>query len=129
VLAYLGNFRHKGWAVLCGGFVFSICLIGFSLSTQVSVSICFIFGMGFAVVFAIAVTNTLLQQLVTNEMRGRVMSIFILSFIGAMPIGNLVAGAAAVRFGAPHTLAAGGIIIALFVSVVTVSNQRLRELH
>ncbi|MBV9959053.1 MAG: MFS transporter [Acidobacteria bacterium] len=129
VLAYLGNFRRKGRAVLLGGFVFSICLIGFSFSTDVRVSLGFIFGMGFSVVFTVAVTNTLLQQLVTDEMRGRVMSMFILSFIGAMPIGNLIAGAAASRFGVPHTLATGGIIITLFMCVVTIRNPRLRELH
>ncbi|HEY0544139.1 MAG TPA: MFS transporter [Pyrinomonadaceae bacterium] len=129
VLAYLGNFKRKGWAVLLGGFVFSICLIGFALSENVRVSLCFTFGMGFAIVFAVAVTNMLLQQLVTDEMRGRVMSMFILSFIGAMPIGNLIAGSSSVRFGAPHTLATGGLIIALFMSVTAIRNKRLRELH
>ncbi len=129
VLAYLGDFKRKGWSVLCGSFAFSLCLIGFSLSTRVSFSLVFIFGMGFAIVFAVAVTNTLLQKLVTDEMRGRVMSMFILSFIGAMPIGNLIAGAASTRYGAPHTLATGGVIIAIFVSIVTVRNERLRELR
>jgi hypothetical protein len=60
-----------------------------------------------------------LQKLVTDEMRGRVMSMFMLSFIGAMPIGNLIAGAASHRFGAPHTLAAGGVVITIFVVLVT----------
>ena len=114
---------------MCGAFFFSLCLIGFALSQSVTVSLIFTFGMGFAIVFAVAVTNTLLQKLVTDEMRGRVMSMFILSFIGAMPIGNLVAGAASTRYGAPHTLATGGIIIAIFVSVVALRNKRLRELH
>ena len=72
--------------------------------------------------------NTLLQKLVTDEMRGRVMSMFILSFIGTMPLGNFIAGAAAERFGAPPTLATGGIIIAIFIIIVTLSNKRLREL-
>ncbi|MBC7910601.1 MAG: MFS transporter, partial [Pyrinomonadaceae bacterium] len=129
VLTYLGDFKRKGWAVLCGSFAFSLCLIGFSLSTNVTMSLIYTFGMGFAIVFAVAVTNMLLQQLVTDEMRGRVMSMFILSFIGAMPIGNFIAGAASVRFGAPHTLATGGLIIALFVTIVTLTNERLRELH
>jgi membrane associated rhomboid family serine protease len=69
-----------------------------------------------------------LQKLVTDEMRGRVMSMFMLSFIGAMPIGNLIAGAASHRFGVQHTLAAGGLIIAVFAAIVTLSSPRLREL-
>jgi len=77
----------------------------------------------------VAVINTLLQKLVTDETRGRVMSMFILSFIGTMPIGNFIAGAAAERFGAPRTLAAGGVIIAIFIAIVTLRDQRLRELH
>lgn len=129
VLAYLGNFKYKGWSVLSGAFGFALCLIGFAYSTNLRISLGFIFGMGFAIVCCVAVVNTLLQQLVTDEMRGRVMSMFILSFIGTMPIGNLIAGAAAEHFGAPHTLAVGGIIIAVFVAVVTLRDRRLRELH
>jgi MFS family permease len=127
-LAYLGDFRHKGWFVLGGDFVFAICLIGFSLSTRVVVSIIFLFALGFAVVCSVAVTNTLLQKLVTDEMRGRVMSMCMLSFIGAMPIGNLAAGWASHRFGAPRTLAVGGLIIAVFVTVIAFRSPRLRAL-
>lgn len=127
-LAYLGEFRHKGWVVLGGDLGFALCLIGFSLATNVVVSVIFLFALGFAIVCSVAVTNTLLQKLVTDEMRGRVMSMFMLSFIGAMPIGNLIAGAASHRFGAPYTLAVGGAIIAVFVTVVTLRSPQLREL-
>jgi MFS family permease len=84
--------------------------------------------MGCAIVLSVAVTNTLLQQLVTNEMRGRVMSMFMLSFIGAMPIGNLIAGAVSHRFGVPHTLAAGGFVVTIFVALVALRSSRLRQL-
>jgi MFS family permease len=127
-LAYLGDFRRKGWFVLFGVLAFAICLVGFSLSTNVRLSLFFLFALGFGIICSVAVTNTLLQKLVTDEMRGRVSSMFMLSFIGAMPIGNLIAGAASHRFGVQHTLAAGGIIIALFVTVVAIRIPRLREL-
>ena len=127
-LAYLGDFRRKGWFVLGGDIGFAIFLIGFSLATNIVVSCIFLFALGFAIVCSVAVTNTLLQKLVTDEMRGRVLSMFMLSFIGAMPIGNLIAGVASHRFGAPRTLAAGGVIIAVFVTVVAFRSPRLREL-
>jgi MFS family permease len=127
-LAYLGDFRRKGWFVLGGDLGFAICLTCFALSETLTLSLVFLFGLGFSIVCSIAMTNTLLQKLVTNEMRGRVMSMFMLSFIGAMPIGNLIAGAAAHRFGAPHTLAAGGAIIAVFVGSVMLRSPNLREL-
>jgi MFS family permease len=127
-LAYLGDFRKKGWFILLGSLAFAICLVGFSLSTNMRLSLFFLFALGFGIVCSVAVTNTLLQKLVSDEMRGRVSSMFMLSFIGAMPIGNLIAGAVSHRFGVPHTLAAGGIIIVLFVTTVAVSSPRLREL-
>lgn len=128
-LAYLGDFKRKGWSVLGGAFGFGVFLIAFSQSTRLAWSLTFLFGVGFAIVTSVAVTNTLLQQLVTDEMRGRVMSMFILSFIGAMPIGNLLAGAVSHKYGAPFALAGGGVCIILYVTVVTIRNQRLRQLH
>jgi MFS family permease len=127
-LAYLGDFRRKGWFVLGGDFGFAICLICFALSTNLTLSLMFLFALGFAIVCSVAVTNTLLQKLVTDDMRGRVMSMFMLSFIGAMPIGNLIAGAASHRFGVPRTLAVGGVIIAVFVTVITWRSPKLRDL-
>lgn len=129
LLAYLGDFKRKGWSVLGGAFAFGVCLIAFGLSTHLVLSLIFLFAVGFAIVTSVAVTNTLLQQLVTDEMRGRVMSMFILSFIGTMPIGNLLGGAVSHRYGAPMTLAAGGLAIVVYVTIVAIRNRRLRELR
>jgi MFS family permease len=135
IITFLGNFRRKGWFVLGGAWAFSLCLIGFALSESVPVSLAFLFAMGFAIVCSVAVTNMLLQQLVTDEMRGRVMSMFILSFIGAMPIGNFLAGIGAqhLKFGrwigAQLTLAIGGVLIAVIVTFIGIRSPRLRALH
>jgi predicted MFS family arabinose efflux permease len=128
MLTFLGNLRRKGFYVLGGSAAFGLCLVGFSLSRDITLSLVMLFGLGFSIVCSIAVTNMLLQKLVTDEMRGRVMSMFMLSFIGAWPIGSFIAGVAARRFGAPHTLAAGGIIIALFNLYVAIRSPRLRTL-
>src|SRR5215813_3764185 len=129
LVAYLGDFKRKGWMVLIGGLAFGICVTLFALSTKLYLSMIFLFGLGFAIVVSVATTNTLLQTLVTDQMRGRVMSMFVLSFMGTMPIGNIIAGAVSHRFGAPHTLAAGGIIVTTVATIVTITNRRLRELH
>lgn len=128
-VAYLGDFKRKGWSVLGGTIAFGLCLIGFALSPHIILSVVLLVGVGFAIVTAIAVTNTLLQKLVTDEMRGRVMSMFILSFIGTMPIGNLAAGALSQRFGAPLTLAGGGFAIVVYATAMAMANHRLRRLH
>ncbi|HKR12496.1 MAG TPA: MFS transporter [Pyrinomonadaceae bacterium] len=129
LVAYLGDFRRKGWFVLGGAILFGICITNFALSTTLSFSLVFLFGLGFALVVSVATTNTLLQKLVTDKMRGRVMSMFILSFMGTMPIGNIVAGAISNQYGPQRTLAAGGLIVTLFATVVTIFSRRLRELH
>jgi len=127
-LAYLGDFKRKGWSVLGGAMAFGLCIIGFARSTHLILSLALLVGVGFAVVTSIAVTNTLLQQLVRDEMRGRVMSMLMFSFIGTMPIGNLIGGALSQRFGAPFTLAAGGLAIMLYATTTAIANDRLRKL-
>jgi predicted MFS family arabinose efflux permease len=77
LVAYLGDFRRKGWFVLGGAILFGLCITGFALSSRLRLSLLFLFGLGFALVVSVAITNTLLQKLVTDQMRGRVMSMFI----------------------------------------------------
>jgi MFS family permease len=129
LVAYLGDFRRKGWFVLGGAIVFGIGIIGFALSSQLALSLLSLFTLGFALVVSVAITNTLLQKLVTDEMRGRVMSMFILSFMGTMPIGNILAGTASNRFGPPLTLSVGGFVIAIVATGVAIFNKRLRDLY
>jgi MFS family permease len=129
MLTFLGQLRRKGIYVLGGVAAFGACIIGFALSRNVPLSLLMLFGIGFSIVCSIAVTNMLLQELVTDEMRGRVMSMFMLSFIGAWPIGSFLAGVAARRFGAPYTLAAGGIIIVIFTIYVAIRSPRLRAIN
>ena len=129
LLTILGDFRRKGWFVLSGSLAFGASVMAFSLSTRLMLSYLFLFSLGFAIVTSVAAANTLLQKLVTDQMRGRVMSMFILSFMGTMPIGNILAGSASHRFGVPHTLAAGGLVIMIFATTMMVFNKRLRELY
>jgi predicted MFS family arabinose efflux permease len=129
LIAYLGDFRRKGWAVLSGAIMFGLCVTGFALSNRLMFSLFFLFGLGFAIVVSIALTNTLLQKLVTDEMRGRVMSMFILSFMGTVPIGNIAAGTASTHFGPQHTLAVGGLVVTIVATSVWIFNKRLRQLY
>jgi MFS family permease len=129
LVAYLGDFKRKGSFVLGGAMVFGLCVTNFALSSRLYLSLVFLFGLGFALVCSVAITNTLLQKLVTDQMRGRVMSMFILSFMGTMPIGNILAGSASHRFGTPHTLATGGLVVTLVALMVAIFNKRLRQLY
>jgi MFS family permease len=128
VLAYLGDFRRKGRFVLCSSLAAAACVVGFSASSLPALALPLLFGVGFSMVLFFATGNTLLQQLVTDRMRGRVMSMWLLTFIGTMPVGSFLSGAAAERFGPQRTLAACGLFIAVFVAWVAWSSPRLREL-
>jgi predicted MFS family arabinose efflux permease len=109
--------------------LFGLCIIGFSLSPRLLLSLTFLVGVGFALVVSVATINTLLQKLVTDQMRGRVMSMFMLSFVGTLPIGNILAGTASTHFGPQRTLAVGGLVVATFATIMSIVNKRLRDLH
>jgi len=129
LVAYLGDFKRKGWFVLGGAITFGLCVTNFALSKRLPISLMFLFGLGFALVVSVSITNTLLQKLVTDDMRGRVMSMFILSFMGTMPIGNILAGTASHRFGTEYTLATGGLVVTVAGTLVAIFNKRLRQLY
>jgi MFS family permease len=88
--------------------VFGAGLIGFALSRVLwlSIPLLFITGLGFMV--QMAASNTLLQTLVDDDKRGRVMSFYTMAFMGTTPFGSLLAGVLAQRIGAPETLMLGG---------------------
>jgi MFS family permease len=87
---------------------FGAGLIGFSLSRNLwlSVPLLLLTGLGFMV--QMAASNTLLQTLVDDDKRGRVMSFYTMAFMGTTPFGSLLAGTLADRIGAPYTLLLGG---------------------
>jgi MFS family permease len=107
--------------------VASGALITFALSTWLPLSMLALAVLGAAQVAYYATTNTLLQVIVPARLRGRVMSLYILTSWGAIPIGNLLAGLLAERFGAPAALAWGGAITLAVAVVVGLTYRPLRR--
>lgn len=89
---------------------FAIGLIAFALSHILTVSLIFMFITGLGMMIQLAGSNTLLQTIVEDDKRGRVMSLYAMAFRGMAPFGSLLAGAAAGLIGAPMTLVIGGAI-------------------
>ena len=89
--------------------VFGVGLIAFSFTRVLwlSLSLMVVTGLGFMI--QMATSNTVLQTIVEEDKRGRVMSFYTMAFMGTAPFGSLLAGSVAERIGAPHTLLLGGI--------------------
>jgi MFS family permease len=128
ILARLGDFRSKGALAVLGGITFGLATFGFALSRTFELSLFFLFMDGWAMVSSAAVVNTLLQTHVPGHVRGRVMSLYTLSFMGLMPVGNLVVGSLAEWLGASWALAVGGIVIVACVGAVAASARDLVRL-
>lgn len=84
--------------------MFSIALILFSLSTNIIFSMSLMLVIGFGLMFQMASSNTILQNVVDDEMRGRVMSLHSMAFMSIAPFGSLMAGFLSKTIGAPLTL-------------------------
>ena len=110
----------------------ALCVVGglasiaFALSSNLDVSLLILIVMGSCTVMSSTVTNSTLQMLTPKEMRGRVLSIWIMVAFGLGPCGNLLAGWIAQTFGARLTLALGGILCAT-VALLVVCFKQARE--
>lgn len=107
-LAGRKTIRGFGRIITVAAMVFGIGLIAFSFSHIVWSSLILAFVAGLGMMAQMACSNTVIQTVVDDDKRGRVMSLFTTAFIGMAPFGSLFAGALASRIGAPHTLAIGG---------------------
>lgn len=94
-------------AFSCGGF--GIFLVLFSFSRSFWLSTALLVPVGFCMMFQMSSSNTLIQAMSPDELRGRVMAVYSMMFMGMAPFGTLLAGALADRLGAPVTVAMGAV--------------------
>lgn len=115
-------------AALFGG---ALIAFGFSRSLWISLPLMVVVGWGF--MSQMASSNTVIQTLVKEELRGRVMAFYAMAFIGMTPFGALIAGQVAARIGAPWTVVGGGTLCMLgalaFWKHLPVLRQIVRPLY
>lgn len=116
----------SGMLAIGGLSVGSLALVVFGVSTALPISLLALAVLGACQVIYYATTNTLLQVLVPGRLRGRVLSLYMLTSWGAIPIGNLVFGVVAERLGAPVALVAGGVTTLLCTLLTAVLYRPLR---
>lgn len=107
---------------------FGASLIAFAASHQIWLSLALLVVTGYCFMQQMASSNTILQTIAEDEMRGRVMSFYAMSFQGIAPFGSLIAGAAANRIGAPYTLMIGGAICVVGAGLFALQLPTIRRL-
>lgn len=108
-LASRKNVLGLGKLIVVASSLFGSALIGFALSRSFLLSFLLMLLTGFGMIVQAAASNTILQTIVEEDKRGRVMGLFVMAFAGMSPFGSLAAGILASKVGAPTTLVLSGI--------------------
>ncbi len=119
----LGLGKRMAWATG----IFGLGLIGFSLSTSIPLSIGLLVVTGFTMMLQMASSNTLIQTIADEDKRGRVLSLYAMAFMGSAPIGSLLAGTLAERFGPTVPPQAAGVVCLIGAAVFARVYPMLRE--
>lgn len=114
--------------IAAAAFVAGLGLMLFSQSATLWLSLALLPLVGFGIITVAASTNTILQLVAPDAMRGRLVSLHIAAFLGVMPVGSLVFGLLAERFGAAATVAAGGLACLLGAAAFAGRLKAMRSL-
>ncbi|MBW2623535.1 MAG: MFS transporter [Deltaproteobacteria bacterium] len=131
ILGTIGNFKHKGPVLIGGAVMTGLSVAGFSLTARFVGSYplagCFMFAIGaFTSTYMISIMNSL-QMMVPDDMRGRVMGFYGMTW-SIMPLGGMYAGALAGVIGTPFAIAIGGILVSVFAIGPALVNRRVRHI-
>jgi MFS family permease len=127
MLAAIGGYFRRGKLVTLGSLVMPLVLLVFTAMRWLPLSLLTLVGVGWGFLVFANSANALVQNVVPDELRGRVMSIYTLAFFGLMPVGSLLAGALAAGIGEPLTVAIGALVLLVFSGWVWVKVPELRQ--
>ena len=113
VVAGLGRYKNQGLAAMLMLVALGVMVTGFALSRSLALSCALVFLSGAALLAVFTTITSLVQLIATDQMRGRVMSVYNVAFRGGAPIGSLMVGALMKQFPAPRVLAANGLLLVL----------------
>lgn len=127
-VAGIGNIRHKGRFALTMLMCLGTGIAGFSLSRSLPFSYTMLVVVGASMMAVFATVTSLVQLITTNEMRGRVMSVYNCAFRGGMPMGNLLTGWLVPIFTAPVVLGVNGLLLVLVAVYFLLAQRRVTAL-
>jgi MFS family permease len=127
IVAWLGKFHRMGLTTLVVQIVYGLLIIAFASSRILWLSEILLFFTGVALMVVFSTVTSLVQLIAPNEMRGRVMSIYMLAFRGGMPLGSLVSGYFAKFFGAPVVIGVNGMLLVAVAAYFLTRSHGVRE--
>jgi predicted MFS family arabinose efflux permease len=128
IVAALGNVRNKGRIALLMLILMGCGMAGFALSTHLILSCILVFFSGAALISAFSMISSLVQLIVADEMRGRVMSVYNVAFRGGMPFGSVASGYLIPIFSAPVVIAANGLLLIMLGAYFLTFQRRVAAL-
>jgi MFS family permease len=127
VIAWLGKFKRMGLTALLVQAIYGLLILAFSMSNVLWLSELLLFLTGAALMMVFSTVTSLIQLIAPNEMRGRVMSIYMVAFRGGMPLGSLVSGYLATSLGAPVVIGINGVLLVVVAGYFLVFSPGVRE--
>jgi predicted MFS family arabinose efflux permease len=127
-MAAMGNMRNKGRFALTMLICLGAGISGFSLSKYLPLSFAMLVFVGASMMAVFATVTSLVQLITTNEMRGRVMSVYNCAFRGGMPMGNLLTGWLVPMFSAPAVLGVNGLVLVMVAAYFLLVQRRVAAL-
>jgi MFS family permease len=128
-IASLGRFTFKGRLLTAGSFLFPALLIVFALVRSIPLALLVLVASGIAVILVMNLANALVQSLVPDGLRGRVMAVYSMTFFGSMPLGALWAGWLAELAGAPAAMLSGAVAGLLVAALIWLLTPEIRALE
>jgi len=128
VVAWRGRFAHMGRALLVVQVVFGVLIALFAVTRIFWLGAVLLFATGACMVMVFATLSSLVQLNAPNEMRGRVMSLYLVAFRGGMPLGSLAAGWLATRASVPAVLLVNGILLSLVAIAFLLRRGGVRDI-
>jgi MFS family permease len=128
VVAWLGKFKRMGLTALLMQALYGMFILAFALSRTLWLSDVLLFLTGAALMVVFSTVTSLVQLIAPNEMRGRVMSIYMVAFRGGMPLGSLASGYAATFISAPVVLEINGILLVVVAVYFLIRSHGIREI-
>jgi predicted MFS family arabinose efflux permease len=127
IVAGLGAIKHKGRMALIMQICFGLMIVVFTLTNTVWIAYGILFLAGIFMMILFAMIMSLVQLIVSDDMRGRVMSIYMVAFRGGMPLGSLVTGLLSKHFSLPRILLVEGIMMTIIAAAYLFSRSEVKE--